>query len=100
MDLQSLTGEDFRARLDQPFKIRLANGQEYALVLVSVTETGAPPQTGARRPFSLVFNNPRKDAFLPQQTYLLSEAVLGDLEIFLVPLGADARGMRYEAVFS
>ena len=38
--------------------------------------------------------------FLPQGTYPMEHETLGRLEVFLVPLGPDAQGMRYEAVFN
>ena len=52
-----------------------------------------------RSPFSLLFRaNGASD--LPQHTYRLEHAALGDLDLFLVPIGPDAVGMRFEAVFS
>ena len=52
-----------------------------------------------RRQFSLLFRGP-VDPFLSQGTYRLDHAELGALDIFLVPIGPDAEGMRYEAVFA
>ena len=52
----------------------------------------------ARAPFSLVFEAPAQPV-LPQSTYRLQHAVLGALEIFLVPVGRSATGVHYEAVF-
>jgi hypothetical protein len=37
---------------------------------------------------------------LPQQIYSLDHASMGRLSIFLVPIGADAGGTQYEAIFS
>ena len=37
---------------------------------------------------------------MPQLIYSLEHATLGTLEVFLVPVGPDAVGMRYDAVFS
>jgi hypothetical protein len=38
---------------------------------------------------------------MPQGTYSLGHAELGDLELFLVPLGPDGDArMRYEAAFA
>jgi hypothetical protein len=36
---------------------------------------------------------------LPQHIYALEHTSLGKLELFLVPIGPDERGMRYQAVF-
>jgi hypothetical protein len=36
---------------------------------------------------------------LPQQIRRVEHPSLGSMEIFLVPIGPDASGMQYEAVF-
>jgi hypothetical protein len=106
----NLTAADFMPYLRRTFFVRLPDAESYALELVDVRELGAADQapgvgSGARRPFSLLFRNPRRDAYLPQHTYRLEfEALQGGpfstLEVFLVPLGPDQVGMRYEAIFS
>jgi hypothetical protein len=52
-----------------------------------------------REPFSLVFAGPAAPV-LPQSIYRLENDDLGALEIFLVPIGRDAGGTRYEAAFN
>jgi hypothetical protein len=53
-----------------------------------------------RVPFSLVFHAPGGE-LLPQQTFTARHPELGELAIFLVPLGPQGDGaMAYEAVFS
>ncbi|MDX6508976.1 MAG: hypothetical protein QOG81_728, partial [Gaiellaceae bacterium] len=37
---------------------------------------------------------------LPQQIYRFDHDELGTLEIFIVPIGTDEGGVRYEAVFT
>ena len=37
---------------------------------------------------------------LPQRIYRLEHAELGGLDLFLVPIGRDASGITYEAVFT
>jgi hypothetical protein len=37
---------------------------------------------------------------LPQGSYAMEHAALGSLQMFIVPIGLDHRGMRYEAVFN
>ena len=51
-----------------------------------------------RVPFALVFRGPAGDV-LPQGTYHVEHDALGAFDLFLVPIGADADGVRYEAVF-
>lgn len=98
--LEKLTGTDFIPYLNQPFMVYLETSEAYALELVSVTESGEARDPGGRRPFSLIFSNPRKDAYLSQRIYRLEHEKMGSLELFLVPLGPDLVGMRYEAIFS
>jgi hypothetical protein len=52
-----------------------------------------------REPFSLVFRGP-KNPVLPQRIYQIDFGALGAFDIFIVPVGPDDRGMRYEAVFN
>ena len=49
--------------------------------------------------FSIVFRGPRDPVF-PQSIYRVEHAALDALELFLVPIGPDEVGMRYEAVFA
>ena len=49
--------------------------------------------------FSAVFSGP-PDIFLPQQTYRVSHPEMGEFEIFLVAIGQEADGFRYEAVYN
>lgn len=51
------------------------------------------------RQFSLVWRGP-PGALLPQRIYDVSHPALGSMELFLVTLGPDAEGVRYEAVFT
>lgn len=58
------------------------------------------PAFEGRQPFSLLFAGPAAPQ-LPQRTYRLAHAGLpAALDVFLVPIAADASGVRYEAVFS
>jgi hypothetical protein len=51
-------------------------------------------------PFALEFSGPTEPA-LDQRIYRLGHPALGELEIFLVPIGIEpAGGRRYEAVFN
>jgi hypothetical protein len=64
-----------------------------------VTELGADPQDAPRRAFSIILRA-SKEIVLPQRIYRVEHAALGALDLFLVPLGPDQEGMRYEAVFT
>ena len=98
--LDNFLSADFLPFIGQPFWVSLESGERYELTLAAVQDLGDAYTPGGRRPFSLTFTNPRKDANLPQATYSLEYVKLGAFELFLVPLGPDQAGMRYEAVFT
>jgi uncharacterized protein DUF6916 len=60
---------------------------------------GAGPEGQTRMQFSLYFRGP-SGPVLPQGTYELTNAALGELAVFLVPIGPDEQGMVYEAAFA
>jgi hypothetical protein len=53
----------------------------------------------AREPFSLVFTT-RGNFVLPQRTYTLRHADLGQMPMFLVPIGRQGDVTSYQAVFN
>ena len=96
VDLGELTLATFEPLVGDRFDVE-ATPAPVAFTLVSATAAGEWP--GGRTPFSLVFLGPG-EPLLPQATYALRHAVLGVLEIFLVPIARDADGVRYEAIFA
>ncbi len=95
--LEKLRVEDFSARVGETF--RLDPGDGGALDLELAEARGERGDSNHRQPFSLVFRGPTEPV-LAQQVWRLEHVDLGVLEIFLVPIGGDGTGMRYEAVFS
>ena len=95
-----LQSTDFQSQLDQIFSIHLADARTIDLQLVNVTEPGRPSKTEFRNPFSLHFLGPVSQQYLQQHTYPMVNETLGTLDIFIVPLGAEAGRMRYEAIFT
>lgn len=91
---------EMRALVDETFTLAVGS-ETLDLVLAEVRELGvrATPE-GPLENYSLVFRCAVRDRFAPQATYRLEQARLGSLDVFLVPLGPDAQGMRYEAVFN
>ncbi|NQT89285.1 hypothetical protein HQ560_21130 [bacterium] len=70
------------------------------MTLTEAAAVGAPPADGSmRQAFSLVFTGP-PGCVLPQQTYQLIHQEMGELDIFLVPIGSDEEGTQYEAIFN
>lgn len=86
------------------FKVDLGNDESLDLDLIEVKSIKLHDENRApevrQEPFRLTFRGGPKDAYLPQQVCKLTHDVLGDVEIFLVPLGPDSEGMRYEAIFN
>jgi hypothetical protein len=93
--LASLTVATFADRVGEQFTLE-DQPDSYPLVLTECERHGA---SLTREAFSLMFLGP-VEPVLPQQIYPLRHEQLGVLELFLVPLGCDASGTRYEAVFN
>jgi hypothetical protein len=98
-----ITFDMFEGRVGESFELSVADGPAMRTELVEAVETTEPGGTGPagqhRTQFSLVFRGPLEPA-LPQATYGLEHAELGHLDLFLVPIGPDGAGMRYQAVFA
>jgi hypothetical protein len=97
--LEALQAADFEAQLGTAFRIEFVGHAPIELVLNEVVVYPDHSQSALRTPFSLMFHGPR-ELGLPQRIYPLQHADLGVLEIFIVPLGPDEHGMRYEAAFT
>jgi hypothetical protein len=96
--LQDLTAVSLEAHLGTPFRIDLGGASPLGVELYEIARHEQHP--GPRQqPFSAYFRGPYSP-ILPQRIYTLEHDRLGTLEIFLVPIGPDAQGMRYEAVFN
>jgi hypothetical protein len=96
--LDDLTKETFAPHLGATFQIRLNPQETVPVELAEISEV--PDHEGPRRaPFSLVFRGAHRFV-LPQGIYRVEHETTGPMEIFLVPIGPDQKGMRYEAVFN
>jgi hypothetical protein len=96
--LDKLTSTHFSAYLNQTFRIHVDPLAPLEAELVEVSELGARTDDG-RRAFSIVFCT-SQDAVLPQRIYPVEHAEMGQLDLFLVPIGPGKNGMCYEAVFT
>lgn len=98
-DLSGITAADFEPLAGSSFDLAGADGDgsPVALRLVSV-ERQAGASVG-REPFSLNFEGPRT-TLLAQGVHCLAHEGLGQVELFLVPVGATETTYQYEAVFS
>ena len=94
--LDTLTCEDFESHLNSPFDMTAGDA---TMVLELIEVKRLPQQARTRQPFSLLFRGGGTTVW-PQGIYHLSRAGLDEIDIFLVPVGKDESGVRYEAIFS
>ena len=98
--LDKLQKDDFIPHLHEIFQIRLDGTEPIDLELVSVTALSQTPGPRRRQPFSLHFLGPVSTQYLVQHIYALEHPQMGDLAMFIVPLGPEGGRMRYEAIFT
>lgn len=102
MDIKEFTTDNMTPLVGTRWTLQAPDGKSYELELTDVIKTldrHVDPRF-TRDSFSLQFLGPA-DVLLPQSTYPLShEAVGGPHHIFIVPTARDAKGYRYEAVFT
>lgn len=97
--LDTLKSSDFAVHVGQYFRVQLDGMEPIDLELMSAQEFGEAAN-GKRHPFSLMFLGPESPRYLLQHTYWLRHAEMGELDVFIVPIGPDGKRMRYEAIFS
>ena len=95
----SLTEREFSQHVGTTFQVKF-DEQEIDLNLIEVKGylSQETEQTGMER-FSVFFVGPSAP-FLSQRVYLLRHEVMGEFELFLVPVAGDEKSFRYEAVFN
>lgn len=100
--LDKLQVSDFNLHLNETFRVHLDGVavEPIELELVLVAEASPRSRPEARPPFSIQFLGPRSSQYLVQHIYPLEHAILGRLDLFLVPLGPESGRMRYEAIFA
>ena len=96
--LQDLTHSSFEEQLNTPFRIHHGGQAPLEAVLFEV-KLHEPHDGPRKQPFSLYFRSPQRGA-LPQAIYRVEHERMGPLDLFLVPVGPDDKGMCYEAVFN
>lgn len=105
-DLKKLTHETFEPLVGETFRFDPGKDVEEPFdVVLSGVElsphegTDTPGDGVERKPFSLLFHA-EGHHHVDQQILTVSHGKLGDVGVFVVPHGPDARGMVYGAVFS
>ena len=100
--LDEISADRFREHQNQIFRVPLEDGfLELELTEVRGLKGDTPRQD--RAPYSILFRGP-SDIRLEQQTLALENKSMGQLVLFLVPLGPDPDDeesrMLYEAIFT
>jgi len=94
-----LNDSDFLQLINDKFSPAHAEPAQESFELIEVSRIGSAPQGDSRHPFSLLFRGSSTESPI-QRVYQLEHSKLGQLELFLVPVGPDQTGVLYEAVFT
>lgn len=89
----------FEPLVGQDFRIVVDGGELVATLIEACSLREAQGAGRLSRQFSLVWRGP-PGAVLDQGIYRVLHPALAPQDLFLVCLGPDAHGMRYEAVFT
>lgn len=94
-----MTLEYFAGQVGQGFDVDLGT----ASVALTLSEARPLPHRGPsqsmRPPFYLIFRS-GSPILLPQKIYRMTNATIGVLEIFIVPVARDREGIVYQAIFN
>lgn len=96
MNTKLPTRDAFFACLHNRFRALNVEPQPVDLELIEVTEVKESQHQIA---FSIFFLGPA-EGMLPQHIYTLRHDTLGEMDLFLVPVGKRERGFEYQAVFN
>jgi len=101
IQLDRVTVQDFAEHLGTSFQIEHLPGRYLEAELIKATSASRrhTRRNSTRDPFSLTLHVAQREA-MPQNTYRVCHPVLGQLDLFLVPIGRPTAGTRLQAVFS
>ncbi|HEY0545748.1 MAG TPA: hypothetical protein VGC91_10255 [Pyrinomonadaceae bacterium] len=91
-----LQKETFADNLNTQFRIFFEPDISFELELVNISEGVSTPE---QEQFSLIFRGPLETPFR-QGMQRLEHERMGELRLFLVPIGREPDGMVYEAAFN
>ena len=94
--VETLNLSSFSEHLNTKFRIRPDDSTVVETELMVAADVGSTPK---QERFSLVFHGPQQP-FLVQRMYRIEHDEMGTLDLFLVPIGRDEDGFKYEAVFN
>ena len=94
------TEEEFRQHLNTQFRLVVDAPKPVDITLIAVESrpSDAHEEAGMER-FSAIFKG-SPEFLLQQSIYRLAHPQMGEFVVFLVPIGKEADGFRYEAVYN
>jgi hypothetical protein len=93
---KDLTKEIFSESLKTKFRLDSEPSKAIELELIELNEGVSTPR---HEQFSLIFRGPL-DYFIGQGTYHMEHDKMGGIDLFLVPVGQEQDGFRYEVIFN
>jgi hypothetical protein len=90
------TRDEFAANKNTIFSVSFGPESTVDMKLVEVSEA---KEQGRTERFSLLFLAPPNTPII-QSLFGIAHPVLGPMELFLVPVGQDEKGVEFEAVFN
>jgi hypothetical protein len=99
LNLATVTVDAFASLVGERFVVEIGEDAPVELVLTAAEDSGQVGPPGARSPFALQFRGPAQP-ILSQRIHRLTNDAVGQLEVFVVPIGADADGTDYEVIFA
>ena len=95
--LDRVSKEDFEPLVGQ--KVKVYQGDSSADVEVKEVVATSSPSPRATEPFRIVLRS--RDGWVATQgIFRIEHPVLGELELFAVPIGPDVEGLCYEIIFN
>jgi len=97
--MSELVFEDFEAHVGANFTLDEEPFPPLQLVLETAKLLPQRDSPASRPAFTLLFRcaDPR---ILPQQIYRIAHQEMGSVSLFLVPVGQDEAGVKYESLFN
>jgi len=96
----TLTKDFFENINSKKFEISFNPNDKSICELIEIKSLASSAlKKGQVEPFSLIFET-AGDLVYEQNTYRVKNQDLDEFDLFLVPVGADENGVRYEAIFT
>ncbi|MFN8348461.1 MAG: hypothetical protein U0X91_25890 [Spirosomataceae bacterium] len=97
--LEKITISDFQPYLNQSLSIRFTSEVTQPARLTGITPWGSETDK-FRQPFTLELETELTPNYYLQGIFVLIHPTIGELSLFMVPIGPGKNGMRYEIVIS